>query len=134
MAGELIVWTDDFLVGEESIDTQHKELVRLINEFYAGVQMGGIMTKVFYMQTIKGALHYIKTHFSNEESIMQKIEFPFYKEHKKLHEDFVAEVTHELKVFEDQDNPDPTDFIKFLVCWVSKHIADADKKMTSYLS
>ena len=133
MAEELITWSDDFLMGEENIDAQHQELVKLINSLYAGAQMGGVMTKVSYMEAIKGGLHYIKTHFSYEEEMMEKSSFPFYKEHKKQHEGFVAEISRSIKELEKVDKPDPGAFILFLKDWVLKHIADADKKYAPYV-
>jgi len=133
MADELVPWSDDFLVGNVSIDLQHKELVKLTNEFYAGVQMGGVLAKVFFLQTIQGAVQYIKTHFKTEEDIMEKIEFPLFQEHKKLHEEFITEVTREIQAFEKQDTPDPAGFVKYLMNWVLNHVANSDKKITPYL-
>jgi len=134
MANELIPWSDDFLVGNKDIDTQHKELVRLTNEFYAGVQMGGLLAKVHFMQTIKGAMQYIKTHFVTEEEIMQKIKFPPLEEHKKQHEEFVAEVSQEIRFFEENDVPDPEGFVKYLMDWILNHVANSDKNITPYLT
>ena len=134
MADELVTWSDDFLVGNSTIDTQHKELVRLTNEFYAGVQMGGLVAKVYFMQTIKGAVQYVKTHFTDEEALMQKAGFPQYEEHKKQHENFVAEVTQQVKAFESEDNPDPAGFVEYLMNWVLKHIASSDKMYSPYVS
>ncbi|MCL2007148.1 MAG: bacteriohemerythrin [Treponema sp.] len=134
MANELVTWSDDFLVGNSTIDTQHKELVRLTNEFYAGVQMGGVLAKVYFLQTIKGAVQYVKTHFSDEEALMLKAEYPEFMEHKKQHEDFVVEVTNQVRNFENDDNPDPAKFVKYLMDWILHHIAASDKKYSPYLS
>jgi hemerythrin len=133
MANELITWNDDFLIGNETIDSQHKELVKLTNEFYAGVQMGGVLAKVYFLQTIQGAVQYVKTHFAAEEDIMKKIKVPNFKEHKKKHEEFIAEVTREIKIFEKNDNPDPAGFVKYLMDWILQHVAESDKKITPYL-
>ena len=133
MANELIAWDDKFLIGEETIDAQHKELVRLTNEFYDGVQMGGLLAKVFFMQTVKGAVHYIKTHFVTEEGIMEKADYPFLEEHKKQHEAFVNEVAVQIKAIETRDNPDSASFVKFLMNWVLNHIAHSDKGFSAYL-
>ena len=134
MADELISWSDDFLVNNEKIDSQHKELVKMTNEFYTGVQMGGVMAKVFFMKTIQGAVQYVKTHFASEEEIMQKAGYPFFEEHKKQHQDFVTEVTRQVKFFQEQDLPDPEGFIRYLMDWVTKHIAESDKKYIPYIS
>jgi hemerythrin len=133
MADELVAWDDCFLVGNEKIDAQHKELVRMTNEFYAGVQMGGIVAKVFFMKTIQGAVQYIKTHFATEEEVIQNAEYPLFEEHKKQHEDFVAEVGRQIQIFETEDHPDPAGFVKFLMDWVTQHIANSDKKFAPYI-
>ncbi|MCL2138657.1 MAG: bacteriohemerythrin [Treponema sp.] len=134
MADELVTWNDSYLIGNEQIDAQHKELIKLINEFYSGVQMGGIMAKVFFIKMIQGALQYIKIHFSTEEEIMQKIEYPHYLEHKKLHENFIKKINQQVQAFEAEDQPDPANFVKFLMDWVLQHIAQMDKKYVPYLT
>ena len=134
MANELVAWSDDFLVGNEKIDAQHKELVSMTNEFYGGCQMGGLMAKVFFMKTIQGALHYVKTHFSTEEDILQKVSYPDFHIHKQQHENFVAAVTMQVQIFEQEDNPDPAGFVKYLMNWVLQHIAESDKKYMPYIA
>ena len=134
MANELVTWSDDFLVGNSIIDAQHRELVNITNEFYAGVKMGGLVAKAYFLQTIKGAVNYVRTHFQEEEALMRKIEYPQYEAHKKQHENFVAEVTQQIKTFEKEDNPNPAGFVKYLMDWILNHIAQSDKKYTPYLS
>ena len=133
MANELVTWSDDFLIGDEKIDGQHKELVRMTNDFYAGVQMGGMVAKVFFMKTIQGAVQYVKTHFATEEAFMQKVDYPLAAEHKEQHENFVTEVAQQVQVLEKEDNPDPAGFVKYLMNWILNHIAESDKKYTSYI-
>ena len=134
MADVLVEWSDAFSVGNKRIDSQHKELVRITNEFYEGVQMGGVMAKVYFMKTIQGAVMYVKTHFSTEEEIMQKVNYPYYEAHKKQHEDFVAEVLRQVKTFEGVDPRfNAEEFARFLRDWVLTHIAGSDKKYIPYL-
>jgi len=134
MAEELVSWNDDFLVGNESIDAQHKQLVKLTNDFYAGVRTGKLKAKVYFLQTIKGAVEYVRNHFTNEEEIMREINFPLYDEHKRLHEDFVAEVIREISLFEEEENPNPEGFVKYLMNWIFQHIANSDKKYVPFLA
>ena len=134
MADELITWSDDFSVQNKTIDEQHKELVRITNEFYAGCQKGGILAKVYFFETIKSALHYIKTHFTTEEDFMQRANYPEYESHKMQHENLVARVNEQVKLFETQDNPDPAGFVKILMDWILQHIAASDKKYVSYIA
>ena len=134
MADELVTWSDDFLVHNATIDEQHKSLVKTANEFYVHCQEGGILAKVYFLETIKSTLHYVKTHFSTEEEIMQKANYPEFAEHKKQHEDFILHVQEQIKNFENHDNPDPAGFVKILADWILKHIAASDKSYIPYIA
>jgi len=134
MADELVAWSDDFSVGNTTIDDQHKELVRMTNEFYAGCQEGGIMARVYFLKTIQGAVRYVRTHFSTEEEIMHKVNYPDFDAHKKQHEDFVTHVTEQIGILDNDPNPDPAAFVKFLMDWILHHIAEADKKYVPHIA
>ena len=134
MDDELVPWDESLMVNNEVIDGQHRELVAMTNKFYAGVKMGGMIARAYFLQTIKGTVNYIKTHFADEEEIMQKIEFPLYEEHKKLHENFIAEVREQARAFENDVDPDPAGFVIFLMNWILQHIANSDKKYVPYLN
>jgi len=133
MDEQLMPFVDDLLVGNAKIDAQHRELVKMANEFYNGVKMGGILAKVYFLETIKKAVQYVKEHFTTEENMMLEVNYPDLEEHKQQHKDFVDEVTRQIKIFESQDNPDPMGFVNFLAKWISNHIATADKKYAPYL-
>jgi len=134
MANELVTWSDDFLVHNAAIDEQHKSLVKMANEFYANCQKGGILARVYFFETIKGTLRYVKTHFSTEEDIMKKANYPEYEEHKKQHEDFIIHVQEQISNFEKQINPDSAGFVKILTDWILQHIAASDKDYIPYIA
>jgi hemerythrin len=96
--------------------------------------MGGVMAKVYFLKTIQGAVHYVRTHFSTEEGYMQKAGYPDLDAHKKQHEDFVAAVTEQVRFFEHEDTPDPAGFVKFLMDWIMNHIANSDKKYIPFFA
>ena len=133
MADELVTWSDDFLVHNELIDEQHKSLVKLTNEFYANCQQNRFLANISLFETIKGTLHYIKTHFTTEEDVMLKANYPDLPTHKKEHEDFVLHVQESIKNLENQLEPDTEGFIKMLMDWVLQHIAESDKKYIPYI-
>ena len=128
------VWRDDFLVGNESIDAQHMELFKMINEFHTGIRTDGLMARVFFVKMIQRSMQYIKSHITTEEDFMQRGEYPLFEEHKKLHDDFIAEVTRRVHNIETEGNPDPTDIVQYLTNWIIHHIADSDKKFAPYIA
>ena len=127
-----VVWRDDFLTGHESIDEQHKEMVKMANEFYTEVQAGGVMARVYFIKAIQSSVQYIKTLFMLEEDLMQRGKYPFFKEHKAQHENFVAEVFRQVHDIETEGTPDPSNFARFLLDWISHHISDSDKKLAPF--
>jgi hemerythrin-like metal-binding protein len=131
---EPVAWSDDFLTGNKSVDMQHKELVDMVNEFHAGVRTGGVMARVYFIKAIQCSVQYIKTHFTNEEALMQRGKYPSFDEHKGQHETFIAEVARQVHDIETEGNPDPADFVNFLTDWIACHIAVSDKKLAPYIA
>jgi hemerythrin len=129
MADKVVVkWEAAYSVGVKLIDDQHKELVRMTNELSLGCQKGGNEAEIYFMRVIQGAVKYVKTHFTTEEIIMERLKFPEYLEHKKEHEEFVAEVLRDVKAFEGGGKLVPLEFAQFLQKWVLNHIAKSDKR------
>ncbi|MDR1908371.1 MAG: bacteriohemerythrin [Spirochaetaceae bacterium] len=135
MANKLVVqWSDEYSVGVKLIDDQHKGLIEMTNELALGVEKGGAEAEVYFLKVIQGAVRYVKTHFTTEEIIMERLKFPEYLPHKKEHEEFVAEVLRDVKAFEDGQKMAPLDFAKFLQQWVLTHIAKSDKKYAHFFN
>ena len=83
---EYIKWKEDLSVGLESIDNQHKELFRLINAFYNSLAANS--GKAAILQAIIDMEKYTVVHFSEEEAMMQKANYPYFAEHRKQHQGF----------------------------------------------
>jgi hemerythrin-like metal-binding protein len=84
------------------------------------------------MKVIQGAVKYVKTHFTTEEIIMDRLKYPEYLEHKKEHEEFVAEVLRDVQAFEAGGKLVPLEFAQFLQKWVLNHIAKSDKRYATF--
>jgi hemerythrin len=128
----VVEWDDSYSVGVELIDSQHKELVKMTNELFLGCQKGGAAAEIYFMKTIQGAVKYVKTHFSTEEIIMERLKYPEFLTHKKEHENFVSKVLKEVKDFESAKNFAPLEFARYLQDWVLNHIAKSDKKYGAF--
>ena len=133
MADELIAWSDDFSVCNEVIDRQHKGLITMTNEFYAGCQRNEYLVKVYFLKTLQGAVNYAKTHFVAEEEVMRRADYPDLAAHKVEHDNFSVHVMEQVKIFENEPNPDPASFVKMLMDWILHHVAECDKKYAPYI-
>lgn len=127
-----VKWQDSYSVGVDIIDEQHKGLIEATNELYENCLRGGEAAEVHFMKAIQGAVAYIKTHFTTEEAVIERLKYPEFEEHKQEHKDFVAEVLKQVKAFDEKRQFTPLEFAQFLRNWILNHIAKSDKRYAAY--
>ena len=125
---DLIVWEDRYSVGITLIDDQHKQLVQMTNDLYLACFKDSGEAKQHFINVIHNALDYIRIHFSTEEQIMEKIEYPGLAARKKEHEKFVHQIVINAKNFEEGSHKAPAVLAKYLKDWIVSHIAVEDKQ------
>jgi hemerythrin len=126
-------WEDRYSVGIPLIDEQHKELIRLTNELYQGCLAGDDAAREFFFNTVRGAMDYVKHHFSAEEKVLENINYPHLAEHKKQHEDFIRKIVEDVKSFQGGKKFVPNNFVRFLKDWILSHIAISDTQYAAYI-
>jgi hemerythrin-like metal-binding protein len=123
-----IIWKNFYSVGDASLDAQHKQIVRSINELYEA------MTKKSSQQAIKPILDrlvkYTFEHFKHEEQAMEAAEFPDLIEHRAMH-DKIRQKT--LVLQQNADFLTGHNLLAFLKEWWVGHIQTIDKKYAPYL-
>lgn len=82
-----IVWKDEYNVGVDTIDKEHKRLFKIINKLFA---FGKEEKKSQWVcqEGIKYFKEHVIKHFSDEENYMASISYVNYKRHKQIHNDF----------------------------------------------
>jgi hemerythrin len=132
---ELIVeWDDKYRVGIPLIDEQHQKLIEHTNILYRGCLVGTAEEKkTYFMETVKTVVDYTRYHFSAEERMLEKIQFPQYAQHKKEHEYFVQTLLDQVKGFQNGVKFAPNNFVRFLRDWILSHIAMEDTKYARYI-
>jgi len=125
-------WDKQFETGLSDVDKQHHILVDLINRF------GDLLTHSedilqSEIETVFGELaDYAKFHFQDEESLMEreKLDACFIQKHKKLHVDFLSELTQMHKGVSPQRGDTAKSLLKFLMYWLAFHILGTDQSMS----
>lgn len=130
----LVDWDERYSVGVKVIDDQHKQLVVMANELYAGCLHGDEAAKEYFAKTIHQAVDYVKVHFATEELLMHKISYPRHHIHKKEHEDFVQKILTEVGAFSRGEKFVPNHFARYLRDWVLEHIAISDRLYGDFLA
>jgi hemerythrin-like metal-binding protein len=130
----LVNWSDDYSVAVRLIDNQHKKLVNLTNTLYAICEeKKSDKRHAAFLRCVQDAVDYTGYHFGTEETVMKKIDYPFYEKHYKEHQDFVAKVLALTEELKKTTYISSVSFVHFLKFWVLNHIAKTDKDMGNYI-
>ena len=129
----IVQWQNSYSVGIKLIDEQHMELINLTNKLYASCRTGKQSSINTFLDVVHDAVDYTGYHFSTEEKIMARVNYPGFPEHKKEHADFVREVFIRVEEYKAGKSFAPLQFVYFLRDWIVHHIAVSDKKMGDYL-
>jgi hemerythrin len=84
-----IDWNDILSVGIEQMDDEHKELFRRINALLVGLL--GPEGSANISELTAAIYDYTVFHFTDEQELMRKENYPRYEQHKTLHDAFLKE-------------------------------------------
>ena len=133
-----ITWADSFNVGIGIIDSQHQKLVAVVNELHQGVnathgeQIEEKRAESF-RKAMRGAVEYVRVHFSTEETLMKKFNYPDSVVHKAQHAEFVRRVLQGASRFESGHTNEGLHLVIFLRNWLLEHIAISDKNLALFI-
>jgi len=131
---EGIKWDDNYLLGNEQVDNQHRKLFELVNSLVESCDSETAMDEL--RSTLNFLLRYTVQHFEDEEALQIRSNFPEYEQHKKMHEDFKVTVRDLVQRFIESNSSDLLlhDVKKILVKWLINHILEEDKKIGRHLA
>ena len=130
-AKDYVEWKDEYSVGIDSIDRQHKKLLNLINQLQTAVDYS--TGEEFEREALDELVDYTKTHFTYEEGLMKDNDYPGFEPHKTQHEEMVAHVKETLSEYEKDHDTAMNNAAKFLRKWLINHINGTDKQYSSFL-
>ncbi|MDR0322759.1 MAG: bacteriohemerythrin [Treponema sp.] len=131
---EMIVWGEQYEVNIPLIDSQHKELVELINQLIHACRIGTEVAEATFAKAMHKMVDYVRFHFSAEIELLEKIKYPDCHEHKKQHEKLVSAILSAVKDFNEGKDFVPNHFVRTLKDWVFEHIAVFDKQYALFVA
>ncbi len=123
-------WKDQYNTGISEIDYQHRYFLSLIKRITTVIRDKKDHT--YCQRLFMELVYYTKFHFYSEENIMVYFNYPYLKEHQRIHHDLVDLLTNEINSMDD-DSDGYSHFIEFLLQWFVKHSMEEDKKIASYI-
>ena len=125
-------WTDELSVGNELIDSQHKRLIGFINDFYDATDKDN--NEAAIRKAVGNLTYYVKTHFADEEKLMEKYNYPELGIHRRIHERLTQGVSQYVEKLRAGQKILNLDMAIFLKGWLEDHIAETDKKIGEFIA
>jgi len=128
-----MAWKDDFNLGHEWVDMQHRRLFELVSGLVGSCADGSNIEKL--KGTLDFLVNYTVQHFNDEENLQLKYNYPKYESHKRLHDDFKNTVGELVEKFTAHGSSADlcSNVNKIIVRWLINHIQQEDKKIGEHI-
>ena len=126
-------WDSSLETGYEKVDKQHKQLVASLNSIIDASREGKGSAEIF--KTLDFLTGYTIMHFSDEEKLMNKYNYPDYLVHKRYHDDFkvtVGDLTQRL--IKEGPTGEMINIVTTAIGeWLLNHIKGDDFRMAAFV-
>ena len=124
-------WQETYSIGIEAIDQQHRKWIDIINSLHDSLIKGEKVSEIT-LEILDEMIDYCNYHFSFEEEYMERIGYPGFGVHKRIHGDFLNDL-RQYRADEKSGNfVLNTRLMKTLMNWLTDHIMTEDKKIQSF--
>ena len=133
-----MMWKEQYRLGMEEVDRQHKELFERLSSFISTVRSDEMEWEEKIPEvkkTLNFMQEYVEEHFDSEEEFQQEIGYPEYEEHQEIHENFKGKIAEFAGRFEEEGYEEELvqEFSGKLMTWLIKHVTGDDQKIKDYL-
>ena len=118
-----LVWTEQFILGVEVIDQQHRTIMDYVNQLEDALKKG--QSKKEIGKLINKLVDYTYFHFSFEEDLQEKAGYPYLKPHQKSHA-LIAKQVSDFQARFDKGEDISKDMDGLLATWLFDHLKHDD--------
>lgn len=128
---DIFEFTDEFRMGIEIIDDEHKRLFEIIREANDLISAEFLHDKYDRIVSIITELKdYTQKHFSDEEAYMESIRYEGLQTQKAAHYVFIEMLDRiDLENVDDNQQEYLIGLVDYLISWLSTHILKMDKRI-----
>jgi hemerythrin len=123
----VLQWREEFSVGIEEVDHEHRELIELIRTLQQDLHAGADTDRI--IDVLGEIYNQIAAHFALEEKMMRTTHYPALPEHKQDHETLLDDLRDIMDEVEDDGILDETQLTDDLDRWFSDHFKTHDAKL-----
>jgi hemerythrin len=127
----MMEWDDDFSIGIEAIDDQHKTLLQMANDLITSVLYHDKSQGLYLQIIIRKLIVFVRHHLYTEEMLMKTTGYPSFSEHLEKHEEFLNNILNLNKIKTGAYN-EPEKLAGLLHDWTLSHIATMDNQFGKF--
>lgn len=124
-------WKEEWNCGEPTIDGQHRELVEIGNKLIFLTVSGASPQSI--SDQIDHLMLFVANHFSAEEQITSKLNFPDFEQHQKIHQSLLIRAGEISSGFLKDHNKSPISLAFIINDLIVGHLINDDRKFFSYI-
>ncbi len=132
-----MMWKDNYKIGVDLIDEQHKELFRRVWEFTRIIRSSENWEN--RIEQVKKTMDFMKDyviiHFNDEEAYQEEINYPDFELHKQAHAKFREGINQYVELFENEGFTEEKiqEFGGKLMTWLIVHVGKMDQQIGEYV-
>ncbi len=128
----LIEWKDEFNLGIEEVDSEHRTLVALINALHDAMLAGAGRADV--VEGISEIYALVSAHFEREETLMREMRYMAFAEHKEDHEVLLDDLREIIERVRSGRGYEEDRLSADLQYWFSDHFRTHDARLYRHAS
>lgn len=127
----MVSWKEEYSVGIGELDEQHKSLFALLDKLSAAIDDKDKLSLGYIVTSLEV---YVVFHFTSEEHLLAKHEYPGLNKQEKEHNEFKARVAkYKAEMLTGDKIKLAGEIRRYLHDWLVGHIIDLDKKYAPFL-
>jgi hemerythrin len=131
-ATPIFPWRETYSVHIPQIDSQHQQLIGLINELHGAMLQGTGATAMGHI--LDNLVRYTQSHFAFEEALLQQRGYSALTAHRAEHEKLTAQVVDLQQRFRAGKVVMSVPVMQFLKDWLATHILNRDMQYAKELA
>lgn len=124
--------TKDLETGNALIDSEHRELFKMVNNLQDACTRGQGRSQV--ETAAKFLVDYVKKHFRDEQNLQTSVNYPGYPAHKNFHENYISQISSAADTILAR-NADIASLAELnrMIGLLIAHIRTEDKKLAAFI-
>ena len=127
-----INWRDEFSVGVEEMDRQHKKLLAMINRLIE--EQHTLTDQKTIADLLDGMIEYAEEHFRAEEYLMAEYGYDLKALQEQQHQSFIDKTTSFYSAADLGPNILSTALLDYLSIWLVEHILKQDMRYKEFFN